>query len=341
MAIQLVDTTGSALADRIVQGIISLFEHVLPSSICSCYVEGSYANQSAVATSDLDLILVLHAPLVTENEQSFVSNLLEACQLLSALELDVTLTDVSHLQQSADPLFKLGARLLFGREVRDTIPLIPITLWARQRMHAAFWLMIHVFRRSEPIVTAIAYPNVDDLFYGYASRPMQLADGTEILTTRNLIRVTGWIATARIAYQSHRYVVNKHSCVTTYRDTIGDEWTNLLDTIDRRCRQAWHYRIPESNGEQEELRTIGQQVLGYENHFLNLYNQFLLQELTSNNQTAQSTALEMLERTWYPEPAIITTLDQLATIEHNKLSTAAQQLIKRWQEMPPPATAQG
>lgn len=334
MAIQpLVDTTGNTLADRIVQGIISLFEHVLPNALCSCYVEGSYANQNAVATSDLDLILVLHASLTTEREHTVVASLLEACQHLSTLELDVTLTDVSQLQQSADPVFKLGARLLFGHEIRDTIPLIPMTLWARQRMHAAFWLMIHVFQRPQPVVAPITFPQPDDPFYGYAARPMHVADGTEIRTTRNLIRITGWIATARIAHQAQSYVVEKRSCVTTYRARIGDEWTDLLETIDRRCRQAWQYRIPESNEEQKELRTIGHHVLAYENHFLNVYKQFLLQELTGNDVAAQSTGLAMLERTWYPEPAIVTVLHQLANSNQANIGAAAQQCIKQWQEI--------
>ena len=93
MAVQpLIDTTGSVLADRIVQGIVTLFEHSFPNHLCACYVEGSYADQSAVAMSDLDLTLVLHAPLATAREQTLASDLIAACQQLSALELDVAPT---------------------------------------------------------------------------------------------------------------------------------------------------------------------------------------------------------------------------------------------------------
>lgn len=328
----LVNTTGNTLADRTVQGIIALFELLLPHSVCSCYVEGSYANQSFIETSDLDLLIVLQAPLATEREQATASHLLEACQHLSSLQLDITLTDLSQLQQSADPMFKLGALLLFGREIRDAVPLIPITLWARQRMHAAFWLMVHVFQRPEPVVAPITLPQPHDVFYGYAARPVQLTDGTEIPTTRDLIRVTGWIATARIAYQARGYVLDKQRCVPTYRDTIGDKWTDLLEAIEQRCRKSWQYGIPESSKEQAELRAIAAQVLEYENHFLSLYNQFLLAELTSDDVAGQATAVEMLERTWYPQPSILAALHQLANGDHTQVSTRAKQLIKRWQE---------
>ena len=333
----IINTTGNALADRTVHGIIGLFELLLPHSVCSCYVEGSYANQSFIETSDLDLILVLQAPLATEREQARASHLLEACRQVSSLELDIALTDLFQLQQSADPLFKLGALLLFGHEIRNTIPLMPTGLWARQRMHAAFWLMIHVFHRPQPVIAPITFPQPDDAFFGYAARPMQLANGTETRTTRDLIRITGWIATARIAYQAHSYVVDKRSCISTYRDTIGDEWTGLLATIEQRCRTSWQYRIPESANEQAELRAITAQVLEYENHFLGVYNHFLLTELTSDDRAGQVTALEMLERTWYPEPALLAALHQQANIGDAEVSTKAKQLIKRWQELAPTA----
>ena len=329
----LVDTTGSPVADRTIQAIVRLLDLLLPNALCSCYVEGSYATQTAVATSDLDLIFVLHSPLATEHEHMIASTLLGACQDLSSLELDVTLTDITQLRQVADPMFKLGARLLVGHEIRDTIPLMPIQLWARQRMHAAFWLMIHVFQRPQPVVAPLTFPAPDAPFYGYAARRMQLPDGTVISTTRNLIRVTGWIATARIAYEAHSYVVEKRASVTTYRELIGDEWTSLLETLDRLCRTAWHYRIPKRRAEQAELRTIATQVLAYENHFLAVYSRFVLDELTNGDTAGQLTALTMLAQTWYPEPTLLARLDQLLEADHNDIRTAAKYLIEQWQNI--------
>lgn len=333
VAIQpLITTTGSVLADRIVQGMINVFEHVFPQHLCAAYVEGSYADGSAVATSDLDVILVFHVPLTTRREQEVVADLISACQDMSALELDITLTDLPHLQQSADPMFKLGARLLYGRDIRETIPLMPMVRWSRQRMHAAFWLTIHVFQRPQPVAAPLTFPNPDDPFYGYAARPIQLPDGTTIPTTRNLIRVTGWIATARIAYEAQEYVVRKRACVSTYRETIGDGWSNLLDTIDQRCRQTWQYRIPGGAEEQAELRAIAMQVLAFENHFLGVYRQFLLDELSSADDTAQTSALAMLKRTWLSDSEILDAVDRLTTTHKGDIGIAAQHLIKRGQD---------
>jgi hypothetical protein len=120
-------------------------------------------------------------------------------------------------------MFKLGARLLNGRDVRDTIPLIPISTWARQRIHAAFWLMINVLQSPRPVHAPLTIPRPSAPFYGYTERTLRLTDGTEIPTTRNLIRVTGWIATARIAYPARQYVIWKRDWFRSYQETINDE----------------------------------------------------------------------------------------------------------------------
>ena len=49
----------------------------------------------------------------------------------------------------------------------------------------------------------------------------------------------------------------------------------------------------------------------------------------------QVTALEMLERTWYPEPSVLAALHQQANVGEAEVRTGAKQLIKRWQEIAP------
>lgn len=298
-------STGHSLADRTVLGVVNLFEALFPQRICGYYVEGSYADQTAVTTSDLDLTIVFREQFTTTNERTLAQQIVTACQQLSALELDITLAEETHLRQQADPIFKLGARLLYGEESRDTMPLIPIAIWARQRMHAAYWLMINVVNRPKPVHAPLAFPNPSDPFYGYAARMMTLADGRQLPTTRNLIRITGWIATARLAYEAQHYVVRKRDCVASYRQVINDEWTTLLEQIDGRCRSAWHYRIPTTAAEQAELRTILEHTLAFENHFLERYRRFLLAELTGNDQNAQQEALRILDNTLYSDPELL------------------------------------
>ena len=317
--ITLQQSTTSALADRTLQEMITQFETVFPQRILSYYVEGSYADQSAVITSDLDLTIVFRQRLIDVEEEKHARQLVAACQEMSALELDVTLAEETRLHQHADPMFKLGARLVYGEEIRTAIPLIPITTWARQRLHAAYWLMINVFQRAKPVSAPLPFPDECAPFYGYTTRMLRLADGSEVPTTRNLIRVVGWIATACIAYQAQHYVVRKRDCVASYRQTIDDEWTPLLEQIDQRCRSTWQYRIPTTTGEQAELLAILQNTLAFENHFLQLYRHFLLAELTSRDQTAQQEALRILHNTALSDPEIQQAFAHLQIIDERKL----------------------
>lgn len=48
-------SVGSTAADAVIRGVIGSFETAFAGRIRSCYVEGSYADGSAVATSDIDL----------------------------------------------------------------------------------------------------------------------------------------------------------------------------------------------------------------------------------------------------------------------------------------------
>ena len=205
-AVTLLHTTGNALADHAVQKVVNLFESAFPQRVIGYFVEGSYADQRAVVTSDLDLAIVFREQFVTTEEQQRAQEAVMTCRQVSALELDITLAEEAELHWGADPMFKLGARLLYGQDTRDTKTLIPIATWARQRMHAAYWLMINVFNRRKPVVAPLVFPDPQDPFYGYAACQMHLADGRTIPTTRNLIRVTGWMATARLAYESQHYV---------------------------------------------------------------------------------------------------------------------------------------
>ena len=319
-------TTGHAAADQTIRAIITLFETNFPSRIVSYYVEGSYADQTAVATSDLDMTIVLRDPFEMA-EQVAVRQVEIECKQMSNIELDLTVVGEAQLRQAADPMFKLAARLLYGEEIRANIPLLPIAAWTQQRMHAAYWLMINVFERPKPVRSPLAFPQPTAEFLGYTARTVRLCDGTEVPSTRNLIRITGWIASARIAYEGQQYVVRKRDCAATYRQIINDQWADLLETIDRRCRTAWQYRIPATKPEQTELRTMLTQTLAFENHFLTVYRRFLLGELMGSDSGNQQAALRILDNTFYADPAVMEAVKKLQTVEDGAVRTTAQTLV--------------
>jgi predicted nucleotidyltransferase len=83
--VALLHSTGDALADHVVLDVVNLFESALPQRVIGYFVEGSYADQTAVATSDLDLTIVFQEQFVTTAERQRAQEVVTACRLLTQL----------------------------------------------------------------------------------------------------------------------------------------------------------------------------------------------------------------------------------------------------------------
>jgi hypothetical protein len=83
------------------------------------------------------------------------------------------------------------------------------------------------------------------------------------------------------------YVVRKSDCQRLYRQEIGDEWSGLMDRMYSRCRRDWQYLIPVTEPERKELRSLCEEMLHFERHFLSIYRRFLLGELSASGHRAE------------------------------------------------------
>ena len=276
-------TPGHSQIDSIVQKVIQVYESTFPGQIVAYYVEGSYADQTSLPTSDIDLVIVFRNPF-PDMEMRRLAEQIWTNKQAGAPEVDITVVDEESLRKGVRPNVKLGGQLIYGQDICSLYPLLPIEMWARERMHAAYWLLVTVYQRPTPVLLPLAFPSSSEEFYGYTNRTLCLPHGQEVPCTRNLVRTTGWAATALLALQARQYVGRKRDCVRLYRDHIGDEWTSLLEEITAVCRDEWQYLIPTAPRAREHLRSICERTLHFEQHFLTLYKQFLLEELRSTEQ---------------------------------------------------------
>ena len=240
----LAESTGSAQMDTVVREVIAQFLTALPDRLRAVYVLGSYADASAVPTSDLDLELIVAGSL-RESEHERIQSLLAAWTSQADSELDIAIKEEAGLRAGVSPTLKLGSRLLWGDDVCESLPLIPLTIWTRDRMHTSYWRLAGLFSRPTPLIMPLDYPDPHDEFYGYTRRLTHLPDGRLTPGTRDLMRAVGWMATALLAFQAGQYVATKRACATMYREHIGDEWATLLDDMAAWVRGAWQYRIPD------------------------------------------------------------------------------------------------
>lgn len=64
-----------------------------------------------------------------------------------------------------------------------------------------------------------------------------------------------------------------HIQVTGPQD--NDEWAQFIEDIYTWGNQRWHYLIPEQPAERQRLRTLCQQALAFEQHYLQHYHRYL------------------------------------------------------------------
>lgn len=269
--IVLLNSFNSIRVNAILQEVICLYEKAFPGQIVAYYIQGSYADETFVGTSDLDLCIVFRDRFPNSDLHKVAEHLWESYPHSSTMELDIGIVDEESLRNGVHPTLKLGSKLLYGEDVTRHYPIMSIEAWARERMHAAHWLLVHIYERPDRRDLPLTYPDPTAEFYGYTNRTVCLPDGEVVPSTRNLIRTTGWAATALLALQARQYVVRKRDCHRLYRHSIGDEWSALLEDIYSYCRQEWHYLIPTETHHRQRLRAICEQTLGFERHFLALY----------------------------------------------------------------------
>ena len=316
--------------DRDLRQAVDAFEVAFPGRVRGYYVEGSYADQTGVASSDLDLTIVFRDRFAGEAERQRAAALAAACADTSRVELDVVFLEEAALAGGADPMFKLASRLVHGEDIRATVPLLSIEAWTRDRMHAAYWLLIKALDRPPVVRPPLQYPEPTASFRGYDRRPVRLPDGQTVSSTRNLIRVAGWMGTALVALRARRYVARKRDCHLMYRRWIGDEWAPLLEEIYVVCRATWGCLVPEAEAERRRLQGICECMLAFENHFLEQYRQFLVSQLHGVDREGLRAALQVLARLPLLDSEVIAALRELERVPDEGLGRLVRTTAARY-----------
>ncbi len=143
-------TLGHPQVDSVVQEVIQVYEQHFPGQIAAYYVEGSYADQTSLPTSDIDLVIVFRSRFADADARHVAEQIWTSNQV-STQEVDITVVDEDSLREGVRPNVKLGGRLIAGQDVCSLYPLLPIEEWARERMHAAYWLSVNVDTTGEPL----------------------------------------------------------------------------------------------------------------------------------------------------------------------------------------------
>lgn len=326
--IQLQETTGNSQVDRILQGIVGLYETIFPGYIRAYYVIGSYADGSAVPISDIDFMIIFGKPL-TRAQLDQALALTGHCSLISPIRLDIGMELEQRLAGMECTLLKLGSRFVYGADLRESLQLPPMALYQRDATWSPYRFLGQVIRAQEVLTYPLTYPDANDFFYGYTQKridhwyPAEITQGTKELVT-GIART----ATALVALLAQRHVGTKQASIRLYREAIGDEWSDYLERLYQYGKGAWHYRIPTDQADQQRLRDLCRQTLAFENHYFAHYRIYLL-TLLQGSEDERRFAAERLTQVVYQDVEIINLLQQNTQAASAEVRGAAVQALQQ------------
>lgn len=305
------------------RSVIAAFERAFPGRLRACYTIGSYADGSALATSDLDLTIIFASVFASPAERDAAQRLASVCAEQTPIELDIEVEEEEELMREASPNLKLASVHIYGIDIRDRMALVPLERWTRDRMHSSWWRIARLFARPAAITPPLEYPEPAQPFLGYTRRVIRLADGREVPSTRDLIRLTGWAATALLALECGVYVARKRDVHPLYHERIGGPWDALISDIYTMCRSRWSYLIPDDQAERAQLCDLCEHTLLFERHFLARYTQYLISELQAGGVRA-TVACDVMRRAPLVDRDILQELRALAHADERESRMGAR-----------------
>lgn len=276
-------STGNQQVDDILRGTIGILETTFPDRVRAYYLHGSFANNTGIPTSDIDLFLVPKGSFTTE-EREKLQRIMHFSSLFSPFMVEMMALDESTLLQNGHFRLKHASRLLWGEDLRELIPEQTLDQYLRMYASFPFIYIAPMLRNLETVTIPLEYPQPEGEFYGYDQQ--LLPPGNEKLhNIKKLVTSVCWTATVLIAWHSGKTVTGKSESVQMYREYVHDEWTPFIEEVYERGNRQWHYLVPHESAERQRLRDLCAQTLAFENHFLSCYKEYLLTEIQKDGES--------------------------------------------------------
>jgi predicted nucleotidyltransferase len=270
-------STGVSEVDNILRGTIGILETTFPDRIRAYYLHGSFADGSGIETSDIDLFLVSKGKF-TPAEREKIQRIMHFSSLLSPFMVEMIALNEDTLLQDGHFRIKSASKLLWGEDLRESIPEQTLDQYLHMYAHFPRVYIIQMLRNSETVTYPLSYPQPTGEFYGYDQQLLPPANVKQH-NIKKLVTCVCWIATILIAWQSGKTVTGKRASVEMYREYVNDEWTTFIEEVYEYGNRQWRYLVPQEPKQRQQLRHLCTQVLAFENHYLSKYNEYCNREV--------------------------------------------------------------
>ena len=276
--------TGAPTADAVVNTFlteaVSAFDRALPDMVRAYYVIGSYADGSAVALSDLDLVVLCKGRL--ENPARTAAwRVGDALERSCPIRLDLTISGEDD-QTWEKVHVKRASRLVHGEDVRDHISLRPARpprpprrldatghALPNQRSMRYAARTLRELRGVTRLRYPLHYPDPAGEFFGYdVIRHEEWYPPGTTGGLRELVNAAALMAGALTPPDPESGAASRAQAITLYRERVGGEWAEFVEALYRSAKLRWGYLVPEDASERTDLRRLCQRMLGFENDFL-------------------------------------------------------------------------
>jgi len=269
--------------DRQLNAFINLAKTFFSVEIVSIYLLGSYIDDSAINSSDLDIAIIYNGS--NDNKINDISCFFSAFSRdLFKKEIDlylISLDQIFHLDQkqliTREGIInvKIASRLIYGTDIRDRIHMPDLDTYLKITIETPFHFMAKV-RVREYILDKkekLTYPDASDYYYGYLSHA---ASTHKFVESKPILSLIGWICTALVAIKTGHMIGKKSDVKEAYRLKVNDQWAPFVEQAYQLIRNSLEYKLPENIEDRTKLRELCFELINFENHYLKEYGKFII-----------------------------------------------------------------
>lgn len=253
--------------EAVIAVVAELLARELGADLRSIYLTGSRAAAAEIATSDLDLCLVL-AGRVPMSARAPIRELVVEINRASPVSCDAVLVDEAQLEPGLTPYLQCR-RLLAGPDVLLGRPLLPKPGVMLHFATLGLYSVRAVRGHCKELPYPLTYPEPDGEFFGYDRFGVRLPGGGYRTGWSSLVNLVLTLATFRLAWLADVYTPAKRITVAEYpRHLPNDPWLDLVAGVASMRRWGGADAPPGAAADRARVAAWCEAAVRFENEFL-------------------------------------------------------------------------